>query len=314
MRFTRISWLCMLAACRPDATPVSHPSMHFALTGGAYAAVHNGADHATDVVMNDAGAGVAATFEGTGVALDLRNSDADARVYYQVTLDGNSERLVHATTATSRYTYDELAPGVHCIALRRLNGADHGKGHLTHLAVLHHGSFLTGPEAPHRVEFVGGDLTAGVGLEDMDDAFGWAANATLSLAGQTAKGLHADYRVRLAQGWAPAHGWQPHAVVVEMHDQVDLTVQKIQRAYPQADIVLMLAPNLEGETLQAARSAAAATGLPLVEFRDPEAGRGDTYGHYVMARALRRALQETAHWQTSVSVAGSSGAGPASLF
>ena len=284
MRFTQISGLCLLAACHPAAPATSRLNTSFAPLGGAHAVAQN------DLQLNDAGSGVAATFRGTGVALDLRNDKPGERVYYQVTLDNTTQKVVQLSTRAQRYTFDDLAPGVHQLVVRRLNGQRAGTGHVTSPVLLNNGEFIVATQAARRVEFVGDDLMTGAGLEDMDDAFAWTANAALSVAGQTAKGLQADYRVREADGWSPAHHWQPQAVVVQMHDHVDLTVRKIHGAYPQAEIFLMLAPGLEGEALQGARREAAATGLRVVEFGDPEANRGDSYGHYVMARTLRGAL------------------------
>lgn len=138
------------------------------------------------------GSSMAFRFSGTSASLELQN---DARLRFQVEVDGNRNDLWVEPGLQSYILASDLEDGVHTVKLTRLTESFTAVSSLV-AAPSVQGELLAPPPAPERtLLFLGDSITAGYGVEGADQTCSYAHETSHPLkayAGLTAEALGAD--------------------------------------------------------------------------------------------------------------------------
>jgi len=199
------------------ATTIAPDHKHLQYTGR----IDNG--YARGPTLSFAGTQIAGRFTGTSLAIVL--DDERGQNFYNVFLDGETERpiILQADKGTKTYVVaNGLAPGEHTFRIfKRTEGAE-GPTVFKGLELDDKADLLPPPARPsRRIEFFGDSITSGMGNEAPDDGRDDLAkdkNAYMSYASITARALKAEAHITSQSGIGVMISWFPFTMP-DFYDQ-----------------------------------------------------------------------------------------------
>jgi hypothetical protein len=179
--------------------------------------------YARGPTLSFAGTQIAGRFTGTSLAIVL--DDERGQNFYNVFLDGETERpiILQADRGTKTYVVaNGLAPGEHTFRIfKRTEGAE-GPTVFKGLELDDKAELLPPPARPsRRIEFFGDSITSGMGNEAPDDGRDDLAkdkNAYMSYASITARALKAEAHITSQSGIGVMISWFPFTMP-DFYDQ-----------------------------------------------------------------------------------------------
>ncbi|WP_306397579.1 SGNH/GDSL hydrolase family protein [Telluria beijingensis] len=175
-------------------------------------------------VLSWPGTSVAATFTGTSLAIVL--DDQHGKNYYNVFLDGDTERPIILKLDKGKKSYlvaNGLAPGAHRVLLTKRTEGEEGATAFLGMELDDKGTLAPPPARPQRrIEFFGDSITSGMGNEapdDGEDHHGKDKNNYRSYAAIAARQLGAEAHFTSQGGIGIMISWFPFTMP-DFYDQL----------------------------------------------------------------------------------------------
>ena len=171
------------------------------------------------VVFSWPGTSVTVNFEGTDLAVKMRDEKGDN--YYYVVVDNADPVKINPDTVLSMYQLAaHLKKGNHTVVLYKLTESSWGKTWIYDFELNEHAKVLPPAKRTRRIEFYGNSITAGYSVDDSvrDSKTPEYSNSYFSYAAITARHYKASYSFIAKSGIGLMLSWF-QIIMPEMYDR-----------------------------------------------------------------------------------------------